>query len=137
MPFEEVERRAASGRRLAVNPLFPGYVFVGLVEPEASWQPINSTLGVSRLVSFGDHQPSVVPDNLIKALQARCDPSGRIRPPASLSPGDQVVIGAGPLANYVATVEKMLPQQRVWLLLDILGQRTRVAVPMCDVRSRP
>ena len=35
---------------------------------------------------------------------------------------------SGPFAQFVATVESLAPQQRVWVLLDLLGSRTRVSV---------
>lgn len=36
-------------------PLFPGYLFISI--GGESFQPINSTKGVMKLVSFGDGQP--------------------------------------------------------------------------------
>jgi transcriptional antiterminator RfaH len=49
-------------------------------------------------------------------------------PPRILKHGDTVEISGGPFAEFVATVEKVEPDQRVWVLLDLMGRTTRVAV---------
>ena len=58
----------------------------------------------------------------------RCDEGGKLLPPRILMTGDAVKISGGPFANFVATVEEIGPDQRVWVLLDLMGQTTRVAV---------
>ena len=95
---------------------------------------INSTLGVSRLVSFAGRSPAQVPEELISGLMKRCDPTGKLLPPSSLETGDPVRVAQGPLADLVGTVEKIAPDQRVWVLLDILGKSTRVTLQAEDLR---
>ena len=34
----------------------------------------------------------------------------------------------GPFANFVAKVEEISPDQRVWILIDLLGQSSRISV---------
>ena len=43
-------------------------------------------------------------------------------------PGDAVEISGGPFAEFVATVENVDPDQRVWVLLELMGRTMRVAV---------
>ena len=50
------------------EPLFSRYLFIRLDTVQSNWSPIRSTLGVSRLVTFGN-QPAVVPDALIDDLR--------------------------------------------------------------------
>ena len=64
----------------------------------------------------------------------RCDAQGKLIPPKLLNPGDQVAMTQGPFADFVAEVEKIEPDQRVWVLLDIMGGKTRVAVDAGQVR---
>jgi transcriptional antiterminator RfaH len=45
-----------------------------------------------------------------------------------LQPGDAVRLASGPFAEFVATVEKISPDQRVWVLLDLMGRTARMAV---------
>jgi len=41
----------------------------------------------------------------------------------------------GPFADFVAEVEKIDPDRRVWVLLDIMGGKTRIAVDAGQVRA--
>jgi len=129
------ETRRRNGRFVEQNrPLFPGYLFVGF-DPETSpWRAINSTYGVSRLVSFGDGYPAPVPMALISSLMLRCDPEGQLLPPPMLAAGAEVKVKRGPFAEFVGTVENLAPEQRVWVLLDIMGRATRVAVKAGDLQ---
>lgn len=111
-------------------PLFPGYLFVGLGPDAAPLRAVNSTYGVSRLVSFGT-TPTPVPRALISELAARCDAESALR---ELAPGDPVRLTTGPFADFVASVQQIAPDQRVWVLLDILGRATRVAIPRAELR---
>jgi len=75
---------------------------------KGGWRVINSTYGVTRLVSFGD-EPQLVPLDLISRLMLRCDDGGKLLPPRILHPDDVVRISGGPFAEFVATVEKISP----------------------------
>lgn len=133
-PYEEVASCRGQQFVRKSRALFPGYLFVHFDPDEVRWRAINSTLGVSRLVSFSEDCPAQVPLSLISSLMARCDPSGKLLPPSLLNRGDLVSVTGGPLADFVGTVERLAPEQRVWVLLDILGKRTRVAVRLADLR---
>jgi len=86
------------------------------------------------LVSF-DKRPRAVPSALIYDLATRCDADGVLRPAPVLKAGSAVEILSGPFANFVATVETITPDQRVWVLLDLMGQQTRVQVANNHVRA--
>lgn len=128
-PRIRATRRRRDRFLTAQEPMFPGYLFVGLDPKQGAWRPIRSTLGVSRLVSFGE-APCAVPDALIECLRAHGTPS---EGPAELSPGDTVRVLTGPFAEFVAQVEALAPDRRVWVLLDVLGRATRMTVPLGDV----
>jgi transcription antitermination factor NusG len=49
-----------------VEPMFSRYLFIRLDTEHSNWAPIRSTLGVSRLVSFGN-RPAPMADELIQA----------------------------------------------------------------------
>ena len=133
-PFEVVTVRR--GKRLAqVNrSLFPGYLFASFDREAMRWRTINSTYGVSRLVSFGSEGPAEVPLELIAALQQRCDGEGRLTEAAQFAKGDQVRLVNGPFADFIGTIEGLNAEQRVWVLLDVLGKSTRVTVKPSDLR---
>jgi len=69
-----------------------------------------------------------VPLGLISRLMLRCVAGGNLLPPRVLTPRDAVRLTGRPFAEFVATVEKITPDQRVWVLLDLMGRTTRMAV---------
>lgn len=116
-------RRVASVRA----PLFPRYLFIRMDTERQRWRAVNSTFGVDRLVCTGDY-PSPVPDRLIDQIRAREDAAGvvvlgRIVP---LRPGDPIRIVAGPMIDQTGIFECERDEDRVIILLDLLGRTTRV-----------
>lgn len=127
LPLHEETKRRAGRFISTLRPLFTGYIFVAFNTATGGWRAINSTYGVTRLVSFGE-EPQPIPLGLISQLMLRCDEGGNLLPPQILRPGDPVRLTSGPFAEFVATVEKISPDQRVWVLLDLMGRTARVAV---------
>jgi transcriptional antiterminator RfaH len=127
LPLHEETKRKAGRFTTTLRPLFTGYMFVAFDASKGGWRAINSTYGITRLVSFGE-DPQPVPLDLISRLMLRCDEGGKLLPPRILKPGDAVEISGGPFAEFVATVENVDPDQRVWVLLELMGRTTRVAV---------
>jgi len=95
---------------------------------------VDSTYGVTRLVSFGK-EPTAVPLDLVSQLMLRCGVKGKLLPPKLLKPGDQVTLSKGPFANFVAEVEKIAPDRRVWVLMELMGGQTRIAVGADQLRA--
>lgn len=114
--------------------LFPGYVFVAVDLARANWRAIGNTPGVSRFVTRKAGEPAEVPAELIDGLMSRCGDDGHILPPSELLPGDQVRLAEGPMSAFVATVERVDENRRVWILLDLLGARREVRVDMDDLQ---
>ena len=102
-------------------------MFVAFDPKSAPWRKINGTIGVSKLVSF-DGQPKPVPLDLVSGLMQRCDTAGKLLPAKQLAAGDQVELVTGPFANFIATVETIDIEQRIWVLMECMGQRTRMHV---------
>ena len=127
LPLQDLTSRRGSKFLTSTKPLFPGYMFVGIKTDRAPWQKINSTLGVSRLICQ-DGVPKRVPIEVVSGLISRCDSLGRLLPPTAVQRGDSVEINSGALANFIATVETINSNSRIWVLMDIMGQITRVRV---------
>ena len=66
---------------------------------------------------------------------SRCDATGKLLPPKLLKPGDQVTMTQGPFTNFVAEVEKITPDRRAWVLMEIMGVQTRVTVDAGHLRT--
>lgn len=134
LPMQGITQRKSNGFKEVVVPLFPGYMFIALEPKSGSWCKINSTKGVSKLVSFGEY-PAPIPNGLVEEIKHRCDDSGQLLPPDQLTAGDNVTLISGPFANFVATIDKIDADKRIWVLIDLMGQSTRIAVNHNSVRS--
>ncbi len=133
LPHQEETTRHKGKFTTKLKPLFPGYIFVALDVLRGRWRAVNSTHGVTHLVSFGG-KPTTVPTDIILSLMRRCDADAILLPPPTLSAGDNVHLTSGPFADFVATVEQISPDKRVWVLLDLMGRQTRLAVGADSLR---
>lgn len=124
--LEQVGRHKSMG----LLPLFPGYVFTRLDLERQRWRSVNGTIGVLRIVSFGERgsRPTALPDGLIEHLQALSAETGEIKFRDELAPGDAVRIVGGPFDQLCGTLESAGELERVTILLDILSKATRVQV---------
>ncbi len=126
--------RAQKGRpKPGLKPLFPGYIFLHTNPQRISFQAINCTYGISRLVMRDRVTAQTVPQALISDLWQRCDVEGRLLPPPAFKPGEAVRIVAGPFSQFVATVESLSAPERLRLLFEMMGQAVRVEVAGSDL----
>lgn len=133
LPMAEVTRRKAGKFVNSTAPLFPGYIFIAFDPGKSGWRSVNSTLGITRLVNLAG-APATVPDALVDGLRARCDAEGLVVPLDEIASGQEVRLTRGPLADFVARVDTIEPDRRVWLLIELMGQTTRVSAAHEDLR---
>lgn len=134
LPLHEETTRVRGQFTVQTRPLFPGYLFVALDLLQGHWRTVNSTYGITRIVKLGK-EPTPVPLDLVNKLILRCDNEGKLLPPKLLKPGDEVTMTKGPFANLIAKVECIAPAQRIWVLMEIMGGQTRVAVQADHLRA--
>jgi transcriptional antiterminator RfaH len=125
LPLHDTTLRKASRFKNTTKPLFPGYMFITFDRANTRWHKINNTYGVSRLVTFNSTLKSI-PSIIIENLINRCDKSGKILPLKKLAEGDQVKILNGPFASFIASVEKYETDQRIWVLMNLMGRKTKI-----------
>jgi transcriptional antiterminator RfaH len=110
-------------------PLFPRYMFVRIDITRQRWRSIQSTLGVSRLVTNGS-DPAPVDRDVLKVLKARESKDGFIevdyRPHFSI--GEKVRVLAGAFMDSSGLFNGMADHDRVSILLDMLGRKVRVCL---------
>jgi transcriptional antiterminator RfaH len=114
----------------ASEPLFHN-VFVKIID---QWRAVDRTLGVLRLVRFGE-QPARCPDTEIAALRSRIDSTGFVRLPAKPSKlrrvipaGSAIRIVGGPFEGVPAIYAGQSHGERELILIAMLGGQRRVAV---------
>jgi transcriptional antiterminator RfaH len=119
------------GARERVTPLFPGYVFVEIVE---RWWAVRWTAGVVRLL-MADDRPARVPTMLMDAIRKRegCDGLVRLPKPRGLVGGDQVRIVCGNFEGRLGVYQGQSGAQRSRILLDLLGREVATVILTRDV----
>ena len=101
--------------------LFPGYLFVQLNEKTQNWSPINSTKGVSHFVKFGLNFAKV-PTSVIELIKTNQHITAeKLKDLNKFKPGDKVQICDGVFNNFVASFKSYKSDERVILLMDLLG----------------
>lgn len=129
--YESVLR---AGRRMTkYAPLFPGYLFVSFDPTDTGWTSIHATRGISRLLLTDRQKPIPLSSSFMSGLLARCDAQGTIIATPDLSLGDTIKVVSGPFADTIGRIERMTDDERVQILMDLLGQTTRLSVPKTHV----
>lgn len=117
-----------SGRAVEVTEaLFPGYVFVALDRNWDSWRSINGTIGVSRLVMFGD-EPATLPPDFVETLFDSADTQGVVAFDTDLKAGDPVRIIGGAFDNITGTLLSADRNARVMILVHLLSGPRRMSI---------
>ncbi len=129
-------RRHARRVDTVAAPLFPRYLFVSIDRAVQRWRSIQSTVGVSRLVCNGE-DPASIADGVIDGLKRREDELGFVslnqRPRFAI--GEQVRIVDGIFANCLGLFDGLSDNERVAVLLDMLGRKVRVALDELSVTA--
>jgi transcriptional antiterminator RfaH len=120
-------RRHARKVDFTAKPLFPRYMFVAIDMATQRWRSVQSTSGVSHLVTTGD-EPAFLPDGVVSALKAREDANGFVKMDArpNFAPGDKVRVIAGAFMDNAGLFNGLADHDRVSILLNMLGRQVRV-----------
>lgn len=100
--------------------IFPGYAFVGMDRENSDWVKINSTFGVSKLLTF-NKKPSEVHPHLIFELKNRYEDNANPIINEKLKTGDTIKFNKGPFVNLIANIESVEPKKRIYILLEVMG----------------
>ncbi len=123
--------------RPRIDALFPGYLFLTPGETRVSLAPVRSTVGVVKLVRFGTEY-ATVPDGLVAAIRDREDADTglhSVRRPTLPRAGSCVRIASGPFDGLEGVYQRSSGEQRAVVLLSLLGQNTRVCLPIEAILS--
>lgn len=108
--------------------LFPGYLFINLDETLDTWGPIRSTKGVLNFIRFGPSYPKIS-NKVIEFIRANeYRTIERINFIGSFKPGDKVQITDGIFKNCVAIFKSFQSEERVMLLMNIMGQQQQIKI---------
>ncbi|TEA70053.1 transcriptional activator RfaH [Allopusillimonas soli] len=126
--------RTAQARTAECEPMFPRYLFLRPTKVQQSLSVVRSTRGVTAMIRFGAVYAQLHHD-VVAAIQAREREQHHssllaVRP---MQPGTQVRI-TNPALDGLEGLVHAASSQRIVVLLDILGQQTRVKLREEDVR---
>ena len=108
--------------------LFPGYLFVQLNEKTQNWSPINSTKGVSHFVKFGLNFAKV-PNSVIEFIKTNQHiTADKLNNLNKFKPGDKVQISDGAFQDYMAIFKCYKSDERVILLMNLLGHEQSLSI---------
>jgi transcriptional antiterminator RfaH len=115
-------------RRLqtVLRPLFPRYLFAGIDRAAMRWRPVLSTIGVSDVIRAGD-EPAPLPAGLVERMQEQ-EAAGAFEAlvrQRSLRLGDLVRVTAGAIEDMIGRLVELHDQDRVVVLLELLGRSVR------------
>ena len=134
-PKIRVTRRSRRGFSTGLKPLFPGYMFVAISNQIEGLAAISHTRGVARILSMAANRYTPIPNELIASIrQAYSADGGRAQP--EFVQGDVIQIRTGPFAQLFAKVEDVLPNDRIWLLIDALGGNVRLSAKSYEIDLR-
>jgi transcriptional antiterminator RfaH len=127
LPYYVKTRRHARKAEQVRAPLFPRYIFVRLDVECQRWRMINSTFGVSHLVCSSDH-PAALPDKVVAEIRNREGDDGAVKLGRLIQPkpGDRIRFVDGPMLDQIGIFECERDEDRVVILLSLLGRVTRV-----------
>ncbi|MBU6378577.1 MAG: transcriptional activator RfaH [Gammaproteobacteria bacterium] len=130
-------RRRSHARRISIAPaaLFPGYLFVALA-PSQPWRAINGTIGIVRIITSGD-APAPIAGDVVEGLMVRRDVDGfvTLHHGNDFAPGDRVRVCSGTFEDALGLYEGLRDLDRVAILLDILGRKVCVTLPLDTIAS--
>ena len=113
--------------------LFPGYLFIQLNDKTQNWSPINSTKGVSNFVKFGLNFAKV-PNSVIEFIKTnQYKTADKLINLYKFKPGDKVQISDGAFKNYMAIFKCYKPDERVILLMNLLGNELSLSIKNTSV----
>ena len=129
LPTMQVQKLRNQRVQVVTEPMFSRYLFIQLDDQTQNWGPIRSTLGVSKLVSFGP-QPAKVPPEFVAFLQeAPLETLERM-----FAPGDTVQVAAGPLKGLEGKYLAHDGETRAFVLIELLGQPQKLRMEMEALR---
>jgi transcriptional antiterminator RfaH len=136
LPRYRTTIRHARRREPVSRPLFPRYLFAGFDLAAMRWRPILSTFGVSGIVRAGD-EPVPVPDPLVTALRLQEAAGLFDRMTGTRAPriGELVRVTAGAFQEMVGRLIELRDQDRVVVLLELLGREVRAQLASAAVEA--
>jgi transcriptional antiterminator RfaH len=118
------------------RPLFPGYLFFGLID---RWRSVFQSERVLGVLMCDDEHPSHLPQEIIDELRERESPNGLIKFDTKrrrrYGSGTSVRVKHGALTGFSGIVERLQSKDRLQVLFDLFGRKTSVLLREAEVTA--
>ena len=118
-----------------IKPVFPGYIFIALNLEKTNWRKIKNTRGISSIIIFGNEIP-LIRHELIEELTHRFSIDNVSKAADTFKIGMNAEITNGPFTQLIGKIDQIDADQRIWILLDLLGTQTRVLVNKLNLEKK-
>ena len=125
LPKMEITQRQENKFLVKNVYVFPGYIFVYFDPHIITWTKINSTYGVSKIITFSN-KPAEISSDLILELKNRYEINSKLTQKEKLQKGDSIKFYTGPFSDLIAKVESVDEKNRIWILLEAMGGYQRL-----------
>lgn len=124
-------------QKTLIESLFPRYIFIKLNRESSDWARLRSTRGVMSLVSF-NQMPAVVPEAMVNGLIGQTNADGIVDhttiQKSLFKEGEEVEISEGSFYGLRAIVKAQSSEERVIVLLNMLGGQQAISLPIAALR---
>ena len=125
MPQITLRKRRHGTWQQVTEPMFPGYIFAGVLLGEQDIAPIRSTVGCLQVVRFGGHLIPLPVSVMQSLLRSQQDPLDTAR---TFRAGERLRVESGPFEGLEAVFDQPRGEDRVQVLITVLGGLRRVEV---------
>ncbi|MDX8455556.1 transcription termination/antitermination NusG family protein [Mesorhizobium sp. VK9D] len=127
LPKRKRTVRHARSVKTVCSAYFDCYLFVSLVLHRQSWYPINSTVGVRKLV-MSQGLPIPAPHGVVETLMSATDDDGILHPDILLRSGQRIRVLDGPFADQLGILDHVGKTGAVKILLDIMNRAIPITI---------
>lgn len=139
LPVETRWRRTHKTKRRVESPLLPGYLFVKVeADVPLAMHMIREADGVSGFLKLGQAVRPIKATWVGEIKQAQTEgafDTTRKHLRQMPKPGEPVQITGGKFQGFVATMVRMEPDERVRVLLNILGREAPMNIPASQIAA--
>ncbi|PMQ02530.1 MAG: transcription termination/antitermination factor NusG [Dictyoglomus sp. NZ13-RE01] len=134
VPEEKVMVVRGGRKIIQSKKVFPGYLFIKMVDDEEAQRLIRNTAGVTGFVGAQGKPSPLNPEEehwIRKFIEQK-----EIKPELKVKKGDKVYIKSGPFMGYEGRVEEVYPEKgTVVVLLSIFGRETPTEIDHSQVEK--
>jgi len=137
VPTEEEVVNKDGKKKTVMRKVYPGYVLVEMIQTDESWYVVRNTPGVTGFVGSTGSGSKPIPlmqeevDAILRHMGME-EP----KPKIDFELKENVRIKVGPFANFVGTVEEIIPDKmKLKVLVNMFGRETPLELDFTQVEK--